>query len=271
MHVERRNNMAFLEINKDGVYQYSYCGEEENITIELKENVNATVMVSFDGDTMKVQKKIVLKENSTLHLLYRNASLHFTSEEHVQVFENAKLHVGYFEVNNAVTKVKALYELLDREASVDVITTTYATKAKDYDITCLHKHASTYSNMENYAINDHDGKINIVASGNIQKGAKGSKSHQATRVLTLVEKESVKVTPLLLIDENDVEASHACGIGEMNEDHLYYLQTRGLNKRQALGLLTLSYLLPIVKVVEHNEQLKQMMEDEIQSKVGLAC
>ena len=264
--------MIALVVDKNGVFQYDYTIlENEILHIEVKENVNATLVLSFYGNQIHLKKDIVMRENSNLHLIYRNEAQTLTSDEEIKIYENANLQVGYFEVNECASKMRAVYHLLAPEARVDVLTTTYAKQEKQYDITCLHEHAHTYSNMENYAINDRNGKINLLASGNIIKGAKGSKSHQSTRVLTLAPKESVKVTPLLLIDENDVEASHACGIGEMNEDHLYYLQTRGLNKRQALGLLTLSYLLPIVKIVEHDETLKQQMEEEIQSKVGLAC
>lgn len=264
--------MIALKIDQDGVYEKEYTIETpEQLQIDVSENVHATIVLTLVGKQVQIEKKVILQKNSSLHLLYRNEVERLESDEEVNLYENAHLQVGYFEVNNAITSFQAVYKLLAQEARVEVITTTYAKQSKKYDITCLHAHPHTYSNMENYAINDSDGKINITASGNIQKGAKGSKSHQSTRVLTLAQKESVKVTPLLLIDENDVEASHACGIGEMNEDHLYYLQTRGLNKRQALGLLTLSYLLPICKVVEHNEALKQQMEEEIQSKVGLAC
>jgi Fe-S cluster assembly protein SufD len=52
---------------------------------------------------------------------------------------------------------------------------------------------------------------------------------------------------VLKIDENEVEASHAATVGRVNEDHLYYLQSRGLTKSDAKRLITLGYLQPIIR------------------------
>ena len=143
----------------------------------------------------------------------------------------------------------------------------YHSTKLDVDVSHLD---SDLSMMENYAISKESGNYTITASGKILKGAYGSKSHQSTRVLTMGEKQNASVTPLLLIDENDVEASHACAVGAMNEDHLYYLKTRGLNDTQALGLLTLSYVLPLLRIVE-GSSFEEIIEKEIESKVGLSC
>lgn len=37
----------------------------------------------------------------------------------------------------------------------------------------------------------------------------------------------------------------------MDEEHLYYLQSRGLTKRQAMQLITYGYLMPVVEVVDN--------------------
>lgn len=267
--------MINIRLEKDGLYQYTYLLEgEKTLDIIVDENVHATCILDFNGSNLILNKKITLYSNSSLHILYRSECDAYTSNDHALLYKASNLSVGYFEIDDerkGETKINATYELLEAEASVDVITTTLAKSKKDYQISCVHKHPHTYSNIENYAINDKYGELNVIASGKIEKGAKGSMSHQSTRVLTLADgdQEKVSVTPLLLIDENDVEASHACGIGEMNEDHLYYLQTRGLDKRAALGLLTLSYILPILKVVENENEVKEEMEALIQRKVGL--
>ena len=49
---------------------------------------------------------------------------------------------------------------------------------------------------------------------------------------------------------------------------MYYLQTKGLSRSQALGLLTLGYLLPISELFD-NEEIKEKLKNEIEKKVGL--
>lgn len=108
----------------------------------------------------------------------------------------------------------------------------------------------------------------MEACGKIVKGAHDSASHQASRVLTLSNQQSSEVIPLLLIDENDVKASHATTLGQPDENQLYYLQSRGLTREQALGLLTIGYMMPITTVLD-DEKLAAELKNEIETKVGL--
>ncbi len=257
-------------IENDGLHRIENPANEvvEKIVIEVKENVDATLLLTLQGTNMDMQIEGIVHPYATLHIVYKNEMKALKSVEHFTIKEGASVFVGYMELNGQTRKIDADYDLVDMEASVHMITTTLAKSSNDFHLKANHKHSHTYSNMENYGICERNGTYQVEASGIIDKGAKGSKSHQSTRVLTLSDQENVNVTPLLLIDENDVEASHACSIGEMNEDHLYYLQTRGLAKKQALALLTLSYVMPILKVV-NDEQLAKELSEIVQSKVGL--
>ena len=122
--------------------------------------------------------------------------------------------------------------------------------------------------MENYAVVEEGGQYRMEATGKIIQGARESNSHQKTRVLTMSERHSSEVVPVLLIDENDVKASHATTLGQPDENQLYYLQTRGLSRRQALGLLTVGYIMPITELFDQ-EEVRTALKDEIEMKVGL--
>ena len=86
----------------------------------------------------------------------------------------------------------------------------------------------------------------------------------------MAEKQRSHVTPLLLIDENDVQASHATTLGQPDENQLYYLQTRGLSREQALGLLISGYLMPVAYGL-NNEELQSEITRKIEEKAGLGC
>jgi Fe-S cluster assembly protein SufD len=51
---------------------------------------------------------------------------------------------------------------------------------------------------------------------------------------------------LLYIDEYDVLASHSAAVGKVNDEHMYYLCSRGLSEEQARGFITRGYLLPVL-------------------------
>ena len=100
----------------------------------------------------------------------------------------------------------------------------------------------------------------------ITNGQNGSASHQTNKIIVFDPKCYASANPFLYIDEYDVQASHAAGVGKMDEEHLYYLQSRGLTKRQAMQLITYGYLMPVVEVVD-NEMIKERFELAL-SKVG---
>ena len=78
------------------------------------------------------------------------------------------------------------------------------------------------------------------------------------------------ILPKLLIDENDVQASHATSVGRIDENQLIYLQSRGLTEGQVLNLISTGYLMPIASFIE-NEQLQNQLKEEIESKVSASC
>ena len=80
------------------------------------------------------------------------------------------------------------------------------------------------------------------------------------------EQVRARVFPKLVIDENDVEASHAASVGQPDPEAIYYMRSRGLSLKETLQQMTLGYLLPIVDVIE-DEEVKEQLAQNIYSKV----
>lgn len=54
----------------------------------------------------------------------------------------------------------------------------------------------------------------------------------------------------------------------IDEDHLYYLMSRGLSKQDAMHLVTYGYFLPVLEFISV-ESLKERFSDVLKEKVGL--
>ena len=108
------------------------------------------------------------------------------------------------------------------------------------------------------------------AVGSIEYGAIGAESHQTSRALCFDSEMNAKIIPVLLIDENDVKASHATSVGRVDEDQLYYLQSRGLSPQQCTALISTGYLLPVTEVI-HDEKLKESLKNELEEKISQLC
>ena len=82
--------------------------------------------------------------------------------------------------------------------------------------------------------------------GFIVKGATGSNAYQSSRMLTLSSEAKADANPMLLIDENDVMAGHGASLGRIDEEQLYYLQSRGLTRKESSRLLVHGFLSPVI-------------------------
>ena len=100
--------------------------------------------------------------------------------------------------------------------------------------------------------------------GFIVKGATGSNAYQSSRMLTLSSDAKADANPMLLIDENDVMAGHGASLGRIDEEQLYYLQSRGLTRKESSRLLVHGFLSPVITelTVDKIKDLVTILIDE---------
>ncbi len=75
----------------------------------------------------------------------------------------------------------------------------------------------------------------------IHKDAKGSSAFQTNRNLTLSHGAWAESVPNLDIETNDVKCSHASTVGPIDEDQLFYLESRGVHPDVAQRLVVLGF------------------------------
>lgn len=116
---------------------------------------------------------------------------------------------------------------------------------KTIEASCFHLAPHTEGVMENYGISENESHLVFTGVSQIQHGARASKTRQAAKIIVFDPRCLARCSPILKIDENDVSASHAAIVGKLNEDHMFYLMSRGLDSKEARRLITLGYLKPI--------------------------
>lgn len=88
-----------------------------------------------------------------------------------------------------------------------------------------------------------DNKSRGVFNGKIyvEKSAQKTDSKQTSRALMLSNDSRVDAKPQLEIFADDVKCTHGATVGQLDEDSLYYLQTRGISTDDARKMLTLGF------------------------------
>ena len=73
--------------------------------------------------------------------------------------------------------------------------------------------------------------------------------------------------PILLIDEDDVTAGHAASVGQVNQEQIYYLMSRGISRSVAESLVIYGFLAPVVSEIPL-EGLRDQLQGLVERKLG---
>ncbi len=89
-----------------------------------------------------------------------------------------------------------------------------------------------------------DGKARAVFQGRItvREGAQRIEGHQLNRTLLLSDGAEIDCKPELEIFADDVKCSHGATVGEIDDDALFYLRSRGIPETEARGILVSAFL-----------------------------
>lgn len=129
---------------------------------------------------------------------------------------------------------------------------------KVFDTSVNHNGLSQQGNMSNYGICLGSSKLTFAGVSKIEKGSKKTSTRQVAKIIVFDPLADGKCSPILKIDESDVEASHAAVVGRLNDDHLFYLESRGIPLDEAKKLLTFGYLKPIEAFFKDEELVKKI-------------
>lgn len=94
--------------------------------------------------------------------------------------------------------------------------------------------------------------------GLIEKNAKHADAQQESRVMMLSDEARGDANPILLIEEFEVTAGHAASAGQLDEQQLYYLMSRGLPRQEAEFLVVRGFLGSVIQ-----EMPSQLVRDQM--------
>lgn len=198
--------------------------EDINIDYQIEQGDVNVVIINDNDHKITINDSGYVKNGATLNVAYIDLASGAT-------FQNSKI-VAY---GNSTVNITGKYLSTDQ-------------KVVRMELICRERNACT--NVDNSCVCLADATIDLVCEGIIEKGAKTTKSHQQSRCLTIGNPKNTRIEPVLYIDENDVEASHSLSSGTIDEEILFYMNSRGLSYNDALRLFTHSYLMPDEKMLE---------------------
>ena len=226
--------------------------------ITLKNNEKRVVEYTDFSDL-----KIELSEGSNLVLRLANFASNCEIKIYGKIEKNAGISVVFADFSREFAKISSQIDLVGEGANCVWHLATLANKNdnKIFDISFKHLVGKTTSIMDNYGVARDDSKIVFSGISHITEGAKKSNAKQNAKIIVFDKNAQGVVSPILKIDENDVQASHGAVVGQLNSNHMFYLMSRGLTRDEARTLITLGYLKPVSR--EFSEEVQSKIENAI--------
>ena len=101
----------------------------------------------------------------------------------------------------------------------------------------------------------------------VRQDAQKTNAFQQNNNILLSDDATVNTKPQLEIWADDVKCSHGCTVGQLDEEALFYLQTRGIDKLQAKGLLLHAFAGQVLEKIK-TESFREYCDSLIQERLG---
>ena len=247
-NMQRTNISNIKNIVSNGEYLIDgLLLSNEKVDIEIEVNSNVDILLNNIKDIKELN--IVINRDSNVQLSFVVEEEMNASNINIIVKGNATL-TGYFadfatktlnlhcNINLAEEGATCVYKVASLVADDD---------RKVVDVSIDHSSPRTYGKFDCFGICKDNGKITVAGTSHVYKGSVKSKAQQNCKIMVFDESSDATAKPVLKIDENDLEASHGAVVGKINDEHLFYLTSRGLSEEAAKELITWGYLKPILE------------------------
>ncbi len=102
----------------------------------------------------------------------------------------------------------------------------------------------------------------------VDKIAQKTNAFQQNNNILIDDNATVNTKPQLEIFADDVKCSHGCTIGQLNEEVLFYMRSRGIPEKEAKALMTYAFANNVLDSVQL-PSLKKRINQQIANKLGV--
>lgn len=188
------------------------------------------------------------------------------------VEENATMEWVGGNLGSGRTMLYPCSVLMGRGAHADHLGIAFANanQIQDTGARVIHAAPDTTSSILSKSISKNGGTNVYRGLLQINKGAKGAKSKVRCDSLILDKASKSLTFPTMRVNEDDVSIGHEASTGKINEEQLFYLQSRGLSEEAALGMIVNGFIEPIVRELplEYAVEMNRLIEMEMEGSIG---
>ena len=251
---------------------------------------------------------VVVGENSHVQIIERHQSLNESRIESgpvltnsvTEIFAQKRAIVDYYKIQNDNLEANLIdntYVSQKQETNVSVNTFSFGGNLTRNNLNFYHfgerivsnlngitiigdkQHVDHYTLVQHSTPNceshqDYKGIFSDRSTGvfngkiYVEKEAQKTNAFQKSNNILLSDKATINAKPQLEIFADDVKCSHGCTIGQLDEIAMFYMQQRGIPKKEAKALLMYAFSNAVIESIKIPE-LKQRITKIIATKLGV--
>lgn len=274
----------------EGVFIYVDANVTLNKPIYIKNQISGT-------GYRQLRNLFIFGENSEATILFHNMEEgihinHCTETilapsarvEYVRIQENMNsihLATDYIrqEANSLFNYTNVLLDGKIIRNNIEVELTGEHCECHLYGVVCGRntQHFDNYTSIDHSAPNCESNELfKSILSGQsinvfngrilVRQDAQKTTALQANKNILLSDTVQVKSKPQLEIYADDVKCTHGATIGQLNQDELFYMQARGINKDSARLLLISGFLNEVVQKVK-NQDIRDYLTNKLEKGI----
>jgi len=197
-------------------------GSAENKFSRFKTTLNAKA-----GSTLRLIQVILNSDGSLLN------NICGTAEDNAQI----KIIQLFLGDGNNYTDYEINLDGKKSSLTTNICYTARENQVLDMNYLINHRGVKTESLLSVNGVLYEGAKKIFRGTIDMKNGCHGSKGAETEDVLILGDKITNKTIPVILCDEEDVEGSHGATIGRLNEDLIFYLNSRGIATEDAAQIM----------------------------------
>ena len=245
-----------------------------NLVVKHNKNINLIIIYKSNDDGKYYHNGLIrtlLNDNSSLNItvinMLNDSSVNIMSIDNVLTC-NAKLDFNIIDLGG-VKSISNYYTNLNGDNNINNLNSIFlGNKFEEFDINyiteCFGKNSNVNIEVEG-ALND-EAKKHFKGTIDFKRGSKKSVGNEKEYTILLSKDAKSKSLPMILSSEEDCLGNHSSACGKAPSDLIFYMNSRGISKSDALRLLVRSRFNNTINKI-NNDEVKMVIEKIIDRKM----
>ena len=242
-------SVDFYDGNEASQGQLIRVGENSHLTLLLR-----AASGSKEKGTAAFSTKIILEKGASLFLVKAQIlgeGYTFLDDTGAALAEGASMKMVQIELGGGRVYIGTQPELIGDRSSFEAHAGYLGNdrKAIDVNYNAIQRGRRTSVKMSFDGVLKDRSEKAFRGTIDFRKGSKGSKGDEQENVLLLSDDVVNKTLPIILCEEEDVEGRHGASIGQLDDDILFYMASRGIDRKEAEQIMVRARLGAVVREI----------------------